>query len=112
MQMRRHEHAAADVRIDGQCFDRQQPIRRRAHIGKPRFLLRLAQRDGKQVAFAGIDRNIATAFDEARGITRDVPTLAQQRQWFVARIEGDVDMNLMFIRRPDSTPEPDASPVP
>ena len=30
----------------------------------------------------------------------------------VPGIEGEVDMNLMFIRRPDPTPEPDASPVP
>ena len=30
----------------------------------------------------------------------------------VPGIEGEVDMNLMFIRRPDPTPEPDTSPVP
>ena len=30
----------------------------------------------------------------------------------VPGIEGEVDMNLMFIRRPEPTPEPDASPAP
>ena len=30
----------------------------------------------------------------------------------VPGIEGEVDLNLMFIRRPEPTPEPDASPAP
>ena len=30
----------------------------------------------------------------------------------VAGIEGPVDLNLMFIKRPEPTPEPEASPQP
>ena len=62
-----------------------------AHGAKHTARERIARERGEQVAFAGIDGDVAAALDDASGITGDVSPLTQQRQRLVARVKGDVD---------------------
>ena len=52
---------------------------------------RVACEGRQQGALACVHGNVTAAVDDAGGVARDVPPLAQQRQGLVARIQGHVD---------------------